>query len=93
MAERIRVEVAYARPERQSIVELELPAGATVETALRASRLWEQFPEIDPEQAPVGIFGNLCERDTRLGPGDRVEIYRPLLVDPRMARRQRAARD
>jgi len=93
MAERIHVEVAYARPERQSIVELELPAGATVETALRASRLWEQFPEIDPEHAPVGIFGNLCERDARLRPGDRVEIYRPLLVDPRMARRQRAARD
>lgn len=85
------VEVAYARPERQLILKVEVPGDATVETALRASGIQARFPEIDLDNARVGIFGKLSKRDALLRPGDRVEIYRPLIADPKEVRRQRAA--
>lgn len=87
----IAVEVAYARPDVQVILPVQLPRGATVADALRDSRITERFPEIDLEQAKVGIFGKLTRMETELRPRDRVEIYRPLIADPKEVRRQRAA--
>ena len=87
----MRVEVAYARPDRQRLVRVELAAGATARDAVRASRLEEEFPEIDIERAPLGVFGRACSGETVLRAGDRVEIYRPLQIDPKEARRKRAS--
>ena len=91
MEETIEVEVAYARPERQLILKVEVPAGTTAIEAARLSGIEEQFPEIRLGQDRLGVFGKLCKDDRVLHPGDRVEIYRPLLVDPRAARRELAA--
>lgn len=88
----IRVEVAYARPDRQVIIPLVVPEGTTVEAALRQSEIDEQFPEIDLDKAKVGIFGKITRRDTVLRPRDRIEIYRPLIADPKEVRRQRAGK-
>ena len=88
----MRVEVAYALPAEQAIVSLEVADGATAEAALRQSGLLERFPGIDLEVNQVGVFGKLCGLSQVLRPGDRVEIYRPLIADPPQARRQRAAR-
>lgn len=87
----ISVEVAYARPDVQVILPVEVPDGATVADALRGSKIADRFPEIDLETAKVGIFGKLTRMDTTLKPKDRVEIYRPLIADPKEVRRQRAA--
>jgi putative ubiquitin-RnfH superfamily antitoxin RatB of RatAB toxin-antitoxin module len=85
----LRCEVAYARPDRQWLVPVVLPQGATAMDALRSSRLTALCPEIDPERAVLGIFGQVVAADQRLRDGDRVEIYRPLAADPREARRER----
>ncbi|HKK14129.1 MAG TPA: RnfH family protein [Gammaproteobacteria bacterium] len=90
-AETIRVEVAYARPEEQVIVDLDVPAGTTLEQAVQRSGILERFPEIDFPKAKVGVFGKLNKPDYVLRPGDRVEIYRPLIADPKEVRKQRAA--
>lgn len=90
-AERIPVEVAYATPERQLILKLTLPSDATLEDAIRASGILEQFPEIDLTAARVGVFGKPGKPGDPLHPGDRVEIYRPLIADPKEVRKQRAA--
>jgi len=87
----IQVEVAYAQPERQLILEVEVPRGTTAIEAIRLSGIEEQFPEIELGKNRLGVFGKLCKNDRPLNPGDRVEIYRPLLVDPRVARRELAA--
>lgn len=89
--DRIRVEVAYARPDRQVILDVEAEAGITLDEAVRRSGILEEFPEIDPSDAKVGVFGKLAKSDTVLNDGDRVEIYRPLIADPKEARRKRAA--
>jgi putative ubiquitin-RnfH superfamily antitoxin RatB of RatAB toxin-antitoxin module len=89
--ETIEVEVAYARPDRQLILTVEVPAGTTAIEAARLSGIEEQFPEIDLGQNRMGVFGKLCKADRPLNAGDRVEIYRPLLADPRAARRELAA--
>lgn len=88
----MRVEVVYARPDDQRLVALELPAGSRAIDAVRASGLAEAFPEIDPATAPLGVFGRACPHGRVLRPGDRVEIHRPLQVDPKEARRLRARR-
>jgi uncharacterized protein len=85
----LHCEVAYARPDRQWIVAVELPDGATAIDALRSSQLATLCPEIVPESAILGIFGKVVPADHRLRDGDRVEIYRPLAADPRDARRAR----
>ena len=90
MAE-IDVEVIYALAEKQVLVRLRLPAGATVEEAVRRSGLLEKFAEIDPAGGKVGVFGRLAPLDRVLEAGDRVEIYRPLLADPKEVRRRLAA--
>ena len=89
-AGQITVEVAYARPDRQAIITVDVPAESAVQAAIRASGISEQFPEIDLAENRVGIFGRLVTLDTVLAPGDRVEIYRPLKADPREARRRKA---
>lgn len=86
------VDVAYALPERQHVVGVRLPDGATVADALAAVAHRPPFSDLDLETVPVGIFGDRVERDRRLAPRDRVEIYRPLEVDPREARRRRAGK-
>lgn len=90
--QRIQVEVAYALPRDQRLVSCRLPEGATVSDAVAASRLTEEFPDIDPGGAnPVGIFGRRCGMDEKVKDGDRVEIYRPLKADPKEVRRRLAA--
>jgi hypothetical protein len=79
---RLRIEVVRARPQREETVALELEQGATVRAALRAAGM--------PLDQPVGIYGRRVALDARLADGDRVEIYRPLRVEPQDARRQRA---
>ena len=91
MAEKISVEVVYARPERQEVVRLELPSGSTVQTAVEASGLPAKYPEIDLAKGKFGIFGKLSRPDSALRERDRVEIYRPLIADPKEVRKQRAA--
>ncbi len=88
----IDVEVAYANPEQQVIVALEMQEGVTVEQAIQASGLLNRFPEIDATDLKVGVFGSVCKLDQPLRQADRVEIYRPLIHDPKEARRQRAVK-
>lgn len=85
----IEVEVVYALPRRAHRLTLALPAGATVADALAAAADRVPFDGLDLEAAPVGVFGDRVERDRPLENGDRVEIYRPLTIDPREARRRR----
>lgn len=88
----IPVEVAYALPDEQVILELEVEQGATVRDAVTRSGILEQFPDIDLDSNKVGVFGKLAKLDTALRPKDRVEIYRPLIADPKEVRRRRAAK-
>ena len=87
----LHIEVAYARPDRQLIIPLDVPEGTTLEQAIVQSRIQEQFPEIDPATAKVGIFGKLGKLSAPVRAGDRIEIYRPLIADPKAVRKQRAA--
>jgi len=84
----IVVEVVYARPERQELVELEVPAGTTAGEAVRRSGLAGEGGETQP--GDIGIFGEHVEVDRKLEDGDRVEIYRPLIADPKEVRRELA---
>lgn len=84
----LRVEVVYATPERQWLIELEVPPGTTAAGAIRLSGIVGQCPDIDTSS--IGVFGETVAQDYRLRPGDRVEIYRPLIADPKEARRDRA---
>jgi len=86
----ICVEVAYALPDEQVIIPIDIPEGATLEQAIAVSRIQDRFPEIDLTTAKVGIFGKLSHLSTQLRAGDRVEIYRPLLADPKAVRKKRA---
>lgn len=86
----VDVEVVYALPGRQHVASLRLPAGATVADALAAVADQAPFSELDLNDVPVGVFGDPVPRDRVLTDGDRVELYRPLLIDPREARRRRA---
>lgn len=85
----VEVEVVYALPRQAHRRTLSLPAGATVADALAAVADRPPFDALDLERAPVGVFGDRVARDRPLRPGDRVEIYRPLTIDPREARRRR----
>ncbi len=91
MAEQIRVEVVYALPDKQEILVLRLPAGSTVREAIDRSGILQKYPEIDPEKNKFGIFAKLTKPDAVLRDRDRVEIYRPLIADPKEVRKQRAA--
>jgi putative ubiquitin-RnfH superfamily antitoxin RatB of RatAB toxin-antitoxin module len=88
--ESILVEVAYARPDRQWLVELQVAPGTTARSAVALSGLSDCVAEIDPATADLGVFGQPVDPQTPLTAGDRVEIYRPLQVDPKAQRRNRA---
>jgi len=86
----LRVSVVFSPRAREvDEIELRLPAGATVADALAASGMQARHPQIDLSVLPVGIWGAFCERHDALRDRDRVELYRPLRVDPKEARRQR----
>lgn len=84
------VEVAYALPHEQLIVPIKVNDGITVEQAIKASGMLTKFPEIDLAVNKIGVFGKLTKLDTPLRHLDRVEIYRPLIADPKEVRKQRA---
>jgi putative ubiquitin-RnfH superfamily antitoxin RatB of RatAB toxin-antitoxin module len=88
----ITVEVVFANPAEQTLVALKLAEGSTIEEAINASGLLNRFPEIDLSINKIGIFGSVCSLDRTLKQNDRVEIYRPLLNDPKETRRIRAAK-
>lgn len=90
-ADSMRVEVAFALPEEQLILAFDVPVGTTVQQAIERSGILERFPRIDLSQNKVGVFGRLAKLSQTLRPGDRVEIYRPLIADPKEVRRKRAA--
>lgn len=86
-----QAEVAYATPERQLILKVDGTPGMSVREAIASSGILEQFPEIDLAVNKVGVFGKGTTLEAELAPGDRVEIYRPLIADPKVARKRRAA--
>ncbi len=93
MGDDATIEIVYALPERQRIVRLQLPAtGITAAAAVEQSGLLDEFPELRERPLVLGIFGTVCAPEHFLRDRDRVEIYRPLLVDPREQRRARAAK-
>ena len=89
---RVRIEVVYALPGGEDAVTLEMESGATAVDAVLASGLAERHPEIDLGRQKLGIYGRAVPRHTPLHDGDRVELYRPLLMDAKEARRRRALR-
>ena len=91
MPDQIMVEVAYALPEKQLIIPLRAPKGCTVKQAIELSGILSKFDGIDLNENQVGIFGKLTSLDHTLRDRDRVEIYRPLIADPKEIRRKRAA--
>jgi len=92
MASKLFIEVAYARPDLQKIVELEVDEGTTVFDAASRSGLEQFFPEINYPEIDMGIFGKVVKKPKEevLRDGDRIELYRPLLIDPKQARLNRA---
>ncbi len=86
----LEVEVAYAMPDEQVLLKVRVANGATLRDAIEASGILKRFPQIDLARDAVGIFGKGAKLDDQLGAGDRVEIYRPLTMDPKEARRKRA---
>lgn len=87
----VLVEIAYARPNEQLILSLHANPGITVKEAILRSGILGRYPEIDLDVNKVGIFGKAARLDAELYPGDRVEIYRALIADPKEARKKRAA--
>ena len=87
---KIEVEVAYAKRDEQVIIPLDVDAGTTLEQAIQQSGILELYPEIDLAKNKTGIFGKIAKADTELREMDRVEIYRPLIADPKESRRKRA---
>lgn len=87
----INIEVAYGTAEKQRTYRLTLPAGSTARQAALAAPVCADFPAADPAAAPLGLFGKSVADNHILSEGDRVEIYRPLVADPKEARRKRAA--
>ena len=91
MIESINVEVAFALPEKQVIRAVNVDAGTTIGAAIVQSGIMMDFPDLELEDAKVGIFGKAAVMTSVLSDGDRVEIYRPLIADPKEVRRKRAA--
>lgn len=89
----ILIEVAYALPDRQTLIALKVPSNTTLQQAILLSGICQQHPEIDLDNTVVGIFSTIASLQTALKAGDRVEIYRPLQIDPKQARRQRARKN
>ena len=88
---RITVEVVFATPDEQVLEQLRVPADATIEAVIQKSGILARFPEIDLQTNKVGVFGKAAALTATLNEGDRIEIYRPLIADPKEARKKRAA--
>lgn len=86
----ITVEVAYALPNQQIIIPIQVEEGSNAEAAILASGILQKFADIDLQTQKIGIFGKLSQLDAPLRHLDRIEIYRPLIADPKQARKQRA---
>ena len=85
----MKIEVVFATAGEQTIVELDVPEGTSAAEAVERSGLAQRFPEVS--RAKLGVFGGVVAPDALLSEGDRVEIYRPLVADPKQARVRRAA--
>lgn len=92
MAEQLQVYLCYATAQREFIRQMQVDAGTTIEQAIHASGVLAEFPEIDLAASPVGIYAKKKPLDTVLRERDRIEIYRPLVADPKDSRRRRAAK-
>ena len=90
MSGNINIEAVYALPDEQVLFRQQLPEGITVAEAIRLCGMLDKYPEIDLAANRLGIFGKLVKADTMLRDKDRIEIYRPLIADPREVRRKRA---
>lgn len=86
----MKVEVAFALPDDQRIVLVDVPEGTTAEQAVELSNIKDHYPEIDVAKNPLGVFGKAVKNTQELKEGDRVEIYRPLIADPKESRKRRA---
>lgn len=91
--DQIEVEVVYAKPEEQCLLKIRGPHGMSLGEAIQRSGILERYPEIDPGLPRVGVFGKMMPKESTLNPGDRVEIYRPLIADPKEARKKRSLQD
>ncbi|VVE32226.1 RnfH family protein [Pandoraea fibrosis] len=89
MSNELSVEVCYALPAQQTIIPLTLPAGATMRDAIERSGVLQRFPELDLARMKAGVFGKVRALDAAVEPGDRIEIYRGLKADPKLARQRR----
>jgi len=89
--QQISLEVVYGTPEKQALLEVVIEQGTTVEEAIMASGILKRFPDINLEVLKVGIWNRTCKLTDLPKKGDRIEIYRPLIADPKEIRRQRAA--
>jgi len=88
----IEVEIVYALPHEQFAQTLRVPAGATLGQAIEQSGIVQRYPEISRDSAAIGIFGRRAQPSSALREFDRIEIYRPLIADPKLSRRARARR-
>jgi putative ubiquitin-RnfH superfamily antitoxin RatB of RatAB toxin-antitoxin module len=89
----MHIGVCYAEADRQVWLRLEVPENSVVEEAIRHSGILKRFPEIDLARQKVGIFGKLVKLDSPLKDGDRIEIYRPIIADPKTVKRRRMGSD
>ena len=89
----LEIEIVYGLADRQVLKSMSVTGGTTVREAALKSGLGVEFPELDLQQAPLGIFGKAVKDETVLRDGDRIEVYRPLLIDPKEARRKRAEQE
>ena len=89
----LEIEIVYGLADRQVLKNMTVAEGTTVREAALQSGLEVEFPELDLQQAPLGIFGKAVKDETVLCDGDRSEVYRPLLIDPKEARRKRAGQE
>ena len=89
----LEIEIVYGLADRQVLKNMTVAEGTTVREAALRSGLEVEFPELDLQQAPLGIFGKAVKDKTVLRDGDRIEVYRPLLIDPKEARRKRAGQE
>lgn len=90
MTDKIAIEVVYALSDKQTLLKHKVDAGTTALDAVKTSGILDKYPEIDIATTKMGIFGKLIKPDTVLREKDRVEIYRPLIADPKEVRRKRA---
>lgn len=91
MTSRVMIEIIYALPEEQQLLTLEVDEGCSIKSAIEQSGILDQYPEIDLEKQKVGIFSKVSKLEQELREGDRIEIYRPLIADPKEVRKRKAA--